>query len=147
MNDPSHIEYTLLLPLHKTIDTKDDIISFLVQYNDDVSNPTHINSPRKTCCLCKSNQPSSNFTSLLNCNHLFCTECLSAYVSLNIEMNVEIEIICPDSQCGVPISQIEIMSLVSKETYDQYKLSCEHCSSKLKDLDIFKDIYRPATIG
>ncbi|EAL69866.1 hypothetical protein DDB_G0275171 [Dictyostelium discoideum AX4] len=129
--------YSLTLPPMYINDVQgQDPISYLVSWDIENEVSPHIYNI-KVCTLCSSDHYNVDFINIFNCNHNFCQECLSAYVTLNIENDTLESIICPDQDCQVLISPFEIKDLVSTDTYKLYleRLSnnlCEHCDQVLQ---------------
>ncbi|KAN0025913.1 hypothetical protein ACTFIU_001677 [Dictyostelium citrinum] len=132
--------YSLTLPPMYINDVQgQDPISYLVSWDIENEVSPHVFNI-KVCTLCSSDHYNIDFVNIFNCNHNFCHECLSAYVTLHIENDTLECIICPDQDCQVLISPFEIKELVSTETYKLYleRLSnnlCEHCDQVLQLLN------------
>ncbi|KAF2074159.1 hypothetical protein CYY_004530 [Polysphondylium violaceum] len=105
-----------------------DVIKYIVQYDR-----LNIDDDFKTCSLCNTSQTFINFVQFFNCNHSYCKECTSAYITLNIETNCLENLVCPHDDCQVLISPFEIKELVPVDTFDFYleslsNHSCQHCN-------------------
>ena len=74
----------------------------------------------KECKKCK--KETSDSMKLI-CNHVFCLKCLKDHISISIQ-NINNELfypLCPELNCGSPISEYQMKLMFSPETYKKFK--------------------------
>lgn len=66
------------------------------------------NQEHLICLLCLDSLPSNTFFSISSCGCKFCTECLSHYVTYNINnnLNVTSSLSCPDPKCPLVVNNM-----------------------------------------
>ncbi|XP_063242071.1 probable E3 ubiquitin-protein ligase RNF144A [Bacillus rossius redtenbacheri] len=78
--------------------------------------------PALLCKLCLAEVPLRDTTTIFQCACAFCTECMKAYVEIEVQ-EAAYDISCPDAQCekqGV-LTLAEIENLVTKELLEKHK--------------------------
>jgi hypothetical protein len=72
------------------------------------------------CSICQT-ATNENFINLLDCNDIFCKDCLYQYVKYRIEECQVLTMPCPNHECRSQIDEPIIKHLVSEALYEKYK--------------------------
>jgi E3 ubiquitin-protein ligase RNF14 len=74
------------------------------------------------CEICQYAKKGTVCTQLVNCGHVFCTQCLIAYYSACIEQGYIPQVVCPDLGCGVrTVDEKQLGKLVGGELVKRYR--------------------------
>ena len=78
-------------------------------------------SDKYKCDICLEILPFECIYKLKTCNCSYCTNCLLVY--LNYKVAQVDPLICPNPYCQLPITDEELINLLSEEVYEEYMIN------------------------
>ncbi|KAH7289191.1 hypothetical protein KP509_31G062600 [Ceratopteris richardii] len=97
----------------------DDLISRLVQYNEERKNDNFLRS-LQTCCICFTEQLGKEFI-WLPCTHFFCYGCMKQFTSLNVKEGTVKNMNCPDTTCKRSIPPAILKKLLEHDEFQRWE--------------------------
>ncbi|XP_061374008.1 uncharacterized protein LOC133316287 [Gastrolobium bilobum] len=78
------------------------------------------------CCgVCFDFKPDSHMFRRCQCNHPFCTDCISKYVANQIQQNI-LKVNCPNPKCSVELKPKHLQIILPKQVIDRWESArCE----------------------
>ncbi|CAJ2639904.1 unnamed protein product [Trifolium pratense] len=135
-----------LLTRKRNLSTKKSSSTHTLASNNDSSSISHFFffSKKKKCGICFESKTDSNIFKRRNsnsngCNHIFCLDCISKYVTFQINNNlVNDYVTCPSPDCFVKLKAKHLQHILSKEIIFQWEsLICQSSRSIFFKLKIY----------
>ncbi|KAL5170386.1 E3 ubiquitin-protein ligase RNF144A [Glycine soja] len=85
------------------------------------------------CDICFDDKPVSDMFEEGKCNHLFCTHCMSKYVTTQIQQNILKVIMCPNANCSVELKPEYFHNILASEVIVRWETVM--CESMIVELE------------
>ncbi|KAJ7963351.1 RBR-type E3 ubiquitin transferase [Quillaja saponaria] len=84
-----------------------------------------IKLPKRLCTICMDRKTGRHMLSINECNHFFCTDCISKHVAAKVQKN-NLKVYCPGINCNVELKPEYFSSIVPQEVLVRWETAlCE----------------------
>ena len=110
-----------------------DMVRVLLQYNASREERDFLDGVH-TCDICYEELQGSLFTRLEDCEHFYCSSCLTTSLTIHITEGDLDSVMCPSTDCRRRLEPHEIRAIVSNELYDRWEaLTLKRALDKMPD--------------
>jgi len=96
------------------------IIQEMIDYNDECMSRAFRHESH-FCRICFEEKRGSNCVRVQLCGHIFCRDCISQYLSVNIKDGNLRALLCPHVGCGTSFTVVQIRQSVDEATYKKFE--------------------------
>lgn len=107
----------LVLDLSNNPTLKDQLLEY-----DTLSTKKDFDLQTFKCAICQYPKKGIVCTQLSNCRHVFCTECMKAFLDAVITQGYIEQVKCPNTTCGQDIAKGDLIALVGEELSKRYEM-------------------------
>ena len=96
------------------------IIALLREFNQ-MKRDEKFNVSLHSCDICLTDKVGGQCVEFLGCQHVYCRDCMSGYLSVRITEGAVSNLNCPTEGCGTQILPNQVSDLVTPELYQKYE--------------------------
>ncbi|OWF45776.1 E3 ubiquitin-protein ligase RNF14-like [Mizuhopecten yessoensis] len=102
------------------IGSRDRLIPVVLDY-DKQEKQCQFEKTMFQCKVCFSDRPGSSCIKFLDCDHVYCKDCMKDYFTVQIGEGNVTALSCPDEKCESQAHPSQVKALVNEELFDKYE--------------------------